>query len=284
MLHTEASRTTLRPALLRAAHQLLDDDPKIFVDPLAVGLIPEAATEAIHADAALIQSSRYQLLRSIFVVRARYAEDCLADAVRGGVTQYVILGAGLDTLAYRQPGYAESLQIFEVDHPATQAWKRSCLAARGITIPRNLRYVAVDFEHDNLAQRLAESGFDTGRSAFFSWLGVVQYLDGVAIEATLRYIAGLPRGSAITLSFAVPRDLLEGEDLALAEESIKRGLSLGEPWLSLYRPSELRALAERAGFSQAEHLAPEAARARYFLDRKDGLRAPHHEQLLLARV
>jgi methyltransferase (TIGR00027 family) len=284
MLHNEASRTTQRPALLRAAHQLLDDDPKIFVDPLAVGLIPEASAEAIRGDVALIQSSPYRLLRSIFVVRARYAEDCLADAVRGGVTQYVILGAGLDTFAYRQPAYAHGMEIFEVDHPATQAWKRRCLAARGIASPRNLRYVAVDFENDSLEERLAKCGFEAHRPAFFSWLGVVQYLDGVAIEATLRYIAGLPRGSAITLSFAVSRDLLEGEHLALAEDSIERGMSRGEPWLSLYRPSELRSVAERVGFSRAEHLAPEAARARYFLNRKDGLHAPYHEQLLTARV
>jgi methyltransferase (TIGR00027 family) len=284
MLHDQASRTTWRPALLRAAHQLLDDDPKIFVDPLAVGLIPETSAEAIFAEAALIHSRPYQLLRSVFVVRARYAEDCLAEAIADGVGQYVILGAGLDTFAYRQPAYARQLEIFEVDHPRTQAWKRDRLAARGIPMPRNLRYVAVDFERDNLARRLAESGFSTRRPAFFSWLGVVQFLSVPSIEATLRFVAGLPRGSAITLSFAVPHDLLDGEHLELAEYSIESCASRGEPWLSLYRPGELRALAQQAGFSDSEHLDPAVAAGRYFANRSDGLRAPRHEQLLTARV
>jgi methyltransferase (TIGR00027 family) len=284
MLHQEASRTTQRPALLRAAHQLLDDHPKILVDPIAVGLIPEASAEAIFADAALMHSRPYQLLRSVFVVRARYAEDCLAEAVSDGVGQYVILGAGLDTFACRQPRYAQDLEIFEVDHPATQAWKRACLASRGIAPPRNLRYVAVDFERDSLKRRLAESGFSARRPAFFSWLGVVQFLSAPAIEATLRFVASLPRGSAITLSFAVPHDLLDGEHLELAEYSIESCASRGEPWLSLHRPEELRALAERAGLSEIEPLAPEAAGERYFSNRKDGLRVPRHEQLLTARV
>jgi methyltransferase (TIGR00027 family) len=284
MLHAEASRTTWRPALLRAAHQLLDDDPKIFVDPLAVGLIPEASAETILAETALIRSPRYELLRSVFVLRARYAEDRLAEAVGDGVAQYVILGAGLDTFAYRQPGYARSLRIFEVDHPATQARKHQCLAARGIPRPPNLRYVSGDFERDDLAQRLAAGGFDPRRAAFFSWLGVVQFLSAQAIEATLRFVAGLPRGSAIALSFAVPCDVLEGEHLELAEHSIESCASRGEPWLSLYRPDELRAAALRCGFSEADPLAPESAGERYFSNRRDGLRAPRHEQLLTARV
>jgi methyltransferase (TIGR00027 family) len=284
MIHKEASRTTQRPALLRAAHQLLDDVPKIFVDPLAVGLIPEASAEAIFADGALMHSRPYQLLRSVFVVRARYAEDCLAEAVRDGVGQYVILGAGLDTFAYRQPAYARDLEIFEVDHPATQAWKRTRLTAQGITPPRNLRYLAVDFERDRLERRLAESGFSMQRPAFFSWLGVVQFLSAPAIEATLRFIAGLPRGSAITLSFAVPRDLLDGEHLELAEYSIESCASRGEPWVSLCRPGDLRTLARQAGFSDSEHLDPAVVAERYFSSRSDGLCAPRHEQLLTARV
>lgn len=284
MLHDEASRTTQRPARLRAAHQLLDDDPKIFVDPLAVGLIPEASAEAIFADAALMRSGPYELLRSVFVLRARYAEDCLADAIRDDIGQYVILGAGLDTFAYRQPAHARHLEIFEIDHPATQAWKRSHLASRGITPPGNLRYVGVDFERDSLGQCLAASGFNPRCPTFFSWLGVVQFLSAPAIEATLRFVAGLPRGSAITLSFAVPRDILDGEHLELAEYSIESCASRGEPWLSLYRPGDLRALARQAGFSESEHLDTAVAAGRYFASRSDGLRAPRHEQLLTARV
>jgi methyltransferase (TIGR00027 family) len=284
VLHQEASRTTQRPALLRAAHQLLDDDPKIFVDPLAVGLIPEISAEAIFADAALMHSRPYQLLRSVFVLRARYAEDCLAKAIADGVEQYVILGAGLDTFAYRQPACTGHLEIFEVDHPATQAWKRACLTAQGITPPRNLRYVAADFEGDSLKRRLDASGFNTRRPAFFSWLGVLQFLSAPAIDATLRFVASLPRGSAITLSFAVPCAMLDGEHLELAEYSIGSCASRGEPWLSLYRPEELKAFAQQAGFTDSEHLDPAVAARRYFSSRSDGLCAPRHEQLLTARV
>jgi methyltransferase (TIGR00027 family) len=231
-----------------------------------------------------MHSRRYQLLRSVFVLRARYAEDCLAEAVSAGTGQYVILGAGLDTFAYRLPSYAKDLEIFEVDHPATQAWKRDRLDARGIPLPPNLRYVAVDFERDSLERRLAESGFSTRRPAFFSWLGVVQFLSAPAIEATLRFVARLPRGSAITLSFAVPCDLLDGEHLELAEYSIESCASRGEPWLSLYQPAEMRAIAKRAGFSESELFSPDAAAERYFSNRRDGLRVPRHEQLFTARV
>jgi len=284
MRHNEASRTTQRPALLRAAHQLLDDDPKIHVDPLAVGLIPEASPESIRAEEKLIRSPEYTLLRSTFVLRARYAEDSLAAAALCGVSQYVILGAGLDTFAYRQPEYAQSMQIFEVDHPASQTWKRERLAAREISLPQNLRYVAVDFERDSLAQRLFENGFSTEHPTFFSWLGVVMFLTGPSIESTLGFIARLPRRSALTLSFIVPHECLVGEDLDLARYSVESCASRGEPWLSLHRPEELRAIVHRAGFSQAEHFAPDAATERYFHHRKDGLRAPRHEQLLTAWV
>jgi methyltransferase (TIGR00027 family) len=191
MHHDEASRTTQRPAVLRAAHQILDDDPKIHADPVAVGLTPESSAEAIRVNASLIRSRDYTLLRSAFVLRARYAEDCLAEAALGGVCQYVILGAGLDTFAYRQPEYARAMPIFEVDHPASQTWKQGCLARRGIVTPANLAFVAVDFERDRLAECLAAEGFDASKPAFFSWLGVVQYLTKPAIEDTLERVMDL---------------------------------------------------------------------------------------------
>src|SRR5438105_18537 len=147
MRHEEASRTTQRPALLRAAHQILDAEPKIHHDPLAVGLTPEASVESIRANERLIRGSDCMLLRSAFVLRARYAEDCLAAAALAGVSQYVILGAGMDTFAYRQPEHARAMRIFEVDHPSTQAAKRGCFAKRGLRTPANLAFVALDFEH-----------------------------------------------------------------------------------------------------------------------------------------
>lgn len=280
----EASRTIQRPAMLRAAHQVLDDRPRIFVDPLAVGLIPEASIESILADEQELRSGDLTLLRSAFVLRARFVEDCLAAHLRRGTMQYVILGAGLDTFAYRQPAFAKRLRIFEVDHPATQAWKRQCLSARGIGVPANVRFVPTDFERESMGVSLAAEGFDRSQPAFFSWLGVVMFLTPQAIETTLHYVAGLPRDSAIALSFNPPDEALEGEHLELARQSVIRCSSRGEPWLSRHGADELHAIATRAGFSSTFHLTPERAANRYFAGRRDGLRAPHHEQLLVATV
>lgn len=280
----EASRTIQRPAMLRAAHQVLDDEPRVFVDPLAVGLIPEASIESIRADERELRSDDLTLLRSAFVLRARYVEDCLAEHARRGVTQYVVLGAGLDTFAYRQPDFATCLRIFEVDYPATQARKRQCIVSRDLAVPANLRYVPVDFERESMSERLAGQGFDASQPAFFSWLGVVMFLTAQAIEATLRFVASLPRGSAIALSFNPPEESLEGEHLELARQSVIRCSSRGEPWLSRHTPEALSAIAARAGFSSTFHLTPEFAAERYFGKRRDGLRAPRHEQLLVANV
>ena len=284
MQHDEASNTTQGPARLRAAHQVLDHDPKIHVDPVVVGLTPESSADSIRADEASLRSRPLSLMRSAFVLRARHAEDCLAEAAVAGVSQYVVLGAGLDTFAYRQPHYATAMRIFEVDHRATQAWKRGCLARRGIVPPPNLTFVAMDFERDRLAERLRDKGFDVSRPAFLSWLGVVQYLSGPAIEAMLRFIARLARGSAVTLSFCLPDDLLAGDDLEVARRCANACATRGEPWLSRHRPEDLSAMAVGVGFSSTWHLTPETAAGRYFRDRSDGLRAPRYSQLLTATV
>ena len=284
MQHDEASRTMHRPALLRAAHQIIDDDPKIHVDPIAVGLTPESSIEAIREREPLLRSPDHVLLRSTFVLRARYAEDCLTEAVAGGLAQYVILGAGLDTFAYRQPSYASQLRIFEVDHPVTQQWKRKCLERRGITPPPNVSYVGVDFEREPLPDALSLNGLDASQPAFFSCLGVVQYLTPSAVTATIRFVAKLPPRSAITLSYALPDELLTGNDLEVARECAVSCAARGEPWLSRYRPGEMQQLAMDAGFSSTQHLTPEAATERYFRSRCDGLHAPRYVQLLTATV
>jgi methyltransferase (TIGR00027 family) len=280
----EASRTAHWTALLRAAHQVLDDDPKIHVDRVAVGLTPETSPEEIRANEALFRQRVNVLRRSAFVLRSRFAEDRLAEAAANGVSQYVVLGAGLDTFAYRQPAYARKLRIFEVDHPASQAWKQDCLARRGIALPPNLAFVAVDFERDRLAEHLARAGFEASAPAFLSWLGVVQYLGEPAIEETLRFVAGLAPRSAITLSFCVPDDLLSGEDLEVARRGVAICAAQDEPWVSRYRPEDLGALATRLGFSSTDHLTPEVAAHRYFRNRRDGLRSPQHSQLFTAAV
>ena len=163
----KASVTALGSAVARAIHQLVDDDPKVFLDPVAVRLVESSAPGAVEAGMSRARGA-------VAVIRSRFAEDELAIAAMQGIDQYVILGAGLDTFAYRQPQYAGALHIYEVDHPATQAWKRECLAKADIPLPSNLSWVPVDFECQTLPEQLAAAGFDGSHPAVFSWLGVMQ--------------------------------------------------------------------------------------------------------------
>jgi methyltransferase (TIGR00027 family) len=163
---------------MRVLHQMFDDEPKILEHPIAVRLVDKQST-FFKLNQELLEhlpvATRLRF-KSAFVIRSRYAEDCLAESLSNGVRQYVVLGAGLDTFAYRQPSWADSLRIFEVDHPATQRWKRRRLAEAGISVPRNVTLVPVDFEKISLAAGLTQAGLDFATPTFFSLLGVSQYL------------------------------------------------------------------------------------------------------------
>src|SRR5215469_1170715 len=161
-----SSATAEGAALLRAAHQILDTPP-VFDDPLALRIVGEERAAAVRADPQRFQTAERRALRAFVALRSRYAEDQLAAAVERGVRQYVILGAGLDTFAYRNPFPNGCLRIFEVDHPATQAWKRERLQQSGILIPGDLTFAAIDFEQQTLKDGLSEAGFDDRQSAFF---------------------------------------------------------------------------------------------------------------------
>jgi methyltransferase (TIGR00027 family) len=276
------SDTAALTAMLRAAHQIIDDEPRIVDDPIAVGLVENATRERIAAQRAALLSPGLMIPRAAALLRSRYAEDLLAQAVERGVDQFVILGAGLDTFAYRQPGFARGLQIYELDHPATQAWKRERLSAAGIAVPDNLRWAPIDFEQQTLAAGLEEAGFDTSRPAFFSWLGVTQYLTLPAIDATLKVVAALPSPSTIVLSFMLPDVDLPSEEAAAAHAVAKDAATTGEPWLTRIRPQELAPRLAQLGFREVVHLTPQEANARYFAGRRDGLRAPHVAQLISA--
>ena len=185
----EASRssgTAEGIALMRAVHLSIDGDPKIFADPLAASFLgPELAT-ALKTTPQMFQTPALRSLRAVFVVRHRYAEDELAKALARGVSQYVILGAGLDSFAYRRPDLRQTLHVYEVDHPATQQWKRQRLTDLGIAIPDNLTFIPIDFEVQTLAEGLAASTFRHDEPAFFSWLGVTQYLTANAVFSTFK--------------------------------------------------------------------------------------------------
>src|ERR1035437_5423624 len=201
MEHGRASKTALRVAIRRAAHQITDD-PRILNDPIALPLLgPGFARDLERASHKVARD-----FRAFMAARSRYVEDRLAEAVGAGVTQYEVLGAGLDTFAYRHP--FPSLRVFEVDFPATQEGKRSMLHEAGIALPQNLTFVPLDFEHKALADGLAGAGWDHHKRAFFGWLGVVPYLTLDAFRATLDAIAQLPAGTAVSFDHAYSPDTL----------------------------------------------------------------------------
>jgi methyltransferase (TIGR00027 family) len=262
--------------VLRAAHLVVDGEPPVLNDTVAPRLLGADVEAQIRARADELQAPATRGLRSHVVLRSRFAEDTLMDAVADGVEQYVLLGAGLDTFAYRQPAWARRLAIIEVDHPGTQAAKRAALAARGIEIPPNVRFADVDFEHETLSHGLARCGVDTAKPTFFSWLGVTMYLTREAIEATLRTVLSFPRRSGIVFTFAHTE--------SAASRIAQGSASAGEPWVSFFTPDEVEAMLRSLGFSGASFLSREEAERRYYADRADGFTAPPRVSVVSATV
>ena len=274
----EASRTALGVASLRAAHQLLDGQPRILDDPVAVRLIGPEGVARITAHPGRLREPRLAALRCHVVLRSRYAEDRLAGAVRAGVRQCVIVGAGFDTFAYRQPGWARALRIFEVDQPASQAAKRDLLARVAIPIPDNLTYVELDLERLPLRETLAAAGLDFGRPVFFSCLGVLVYLTREAVRDFFRLVGACPAGSELVLTYS-GSESADDDPTSLAA----RAKELGEPWLTRFSAQELTAELSDAGLRTVEFLSSEQA-ARYLGRRDDGLEPPRRGRILSARV
>lgn len=262
------SRTALRVAMRRAAHQIYDTQPLVFPDPLAVAILGREHLPEIERTQFKLNKPHSIALRAFMVARSRYAEDLLAQAVAHGVQQYVLLGAGLDTFAYRNP--FPQLHVFEVDHPATQQWKHDLLAANGISIPPSLTYVPVDFEHQQLTTQLAAAGFDRSRPAFFAWLGVVPYLTHAAFRSTLALIASSASGSGVVMDYGQPRSALPYLE-QLAHDSLSSRVQLaGEPFQLFFTPVQMAA--ELTAFQSIEDLGSSELNARYFNHRADNLR------------
>jgi methyltransferase (TIGR00027 family) len=262
------SRTALRVALRRAAHQILDS-PLVLDDPLAVPIVGEAAVEI--RDASRHQSRIARHFRAFMVARSRYAEDQLAASVARGVPQYLILGAGLDTSGYRGVALG-GLSVFEVDHPNTQAWKKESLAAAKISVPASVRFVSVDFESQNLPAELEAAGFRTDQPAFVSWLGVVPYLTKEAAAHTFGFIGRLPQGSGVAFDYSVPRSSLPLLERPALDALSRRVASTGEPFQLFFTPEELEKFLRELGFQRIEQLGSREINARYFANRQDGLR------------
>ncbi len=227
----QASRTAAGVAWLRAAHQVVDNPPRILDDPVAPALFGDAAGHLAERGPEL-SSPGALALRAQVLLRSRFAEDQLAVAVSRGVGQYVILGAGFDTFGYRQPGWARTLRIVEVDQPASQQDKRRRLADARIVPPENLTFAAVDFRAQSLIDELARTGVDVAVPTFFSWLGVSMYLTRDAVDDVFRTVASFPPSSELVFTFARPRP----PGIPTANSIVERAAAVGEPWLTFFEP------------------------------------------------
>jgi methyltransferase (TIGR00027 family) len=267
MLEDQPSRTAHRVALRRAAHQLWDN-PRVLDDPIALKIIPAEASAEL-AGSRPSGSAPAHFLRAFMVARSRFAEDHLLEAVARDVKQYVVLGAGLDTFAYRNP--FQDLHVFEVDYPATQAWKRERLQLGKIPVPSNLTFAPVDFEKDTLHAGLEKAGFNASKPAFFSWLGVTPYLAEATVLATLRWIAQYPE-NGVAFDYTVPRSSLSFFQRLAFDALSARVAAAGEPFIGFFDPSVLSLELQQMGFKKIEDLGMDEINALYFAERTDGLR------------
>jgi len=281
----KSSRTAIGVAAVRAAHQLVDAEPRVLDDPVILRLLGIGTLDTIREDRERYQTPAALALRSHVVMRSRYAEDRLAQAVaRGvGVTQYVILGAGLDTFPYRQPAWARNLRIVEIDRAPMQREKRERLSLAHVLVPDNVTFGAIDFESEALGDALRRYGVDATQPTVFSWLGVTMYLTEKAVLDVLRVVAGFPSRSEITFTFAPSASGNTPADDAMARFA-ELAASQGEPWRTYFDPDELAAKVRALGFSHVELLDLEEAARRYFVGRNDGLPPPRRRSIMSAIV
>jgi methyltransferase (TIGR00027 family) len=268
MEEARPSRTALRVALRRAAHQLYDAKPLVLDDPIAVPILGQEYLPELHKTLTKLEKPFSVALRAFLVARSRYAEDMLARSVAQGVTQYVLLGAGLDTFSHRNP-YPQ-LRVFEVDHPATQQWKRELLGTSNLPTPANLTYAPVNFECQSLPEELLSVGFNPAIPTFFAWLGVVPYLTLEAFRSTVAFIAAQPAGTGAVLDYSQPRSSLPFLE-KLAHDSLAARVQLaGEPFQLFFTPTEIAA--ELTAFRNLEDIGSAEINARYFANRADNLK------------
>jgi methyltransferase (TIGR00027 family) len=258
MKPNEPSRTALIPARQRAAHQVLDHGA-ILNDPFAMKILREDEKDVLQfANAHPLAS----IGRLFSAARSRIAEDALAGAVERGIRQIVILGAGLDTFALRNPHGARQIRIYEVDYPATQAWKRQRLAEAQLALPPWLVFVPVDFECDELGKALVGAGFQQNSPAFFTWLGVVPYLTEDGIGSTLDYIASIQK-SEVVFDYMEPAEAFSGEMRKLVTQRTEELEKMDERWASRFEPVGMAAFLRSHGFSDIEDIDFEEIRSRF---------------------
>jgi len=274
----QPSLTAFTAAAARAAHLIVDDDPPIFADTLAEAMLGERAGELIgfhraHGTHPILAGARAQV-----TCRSRYTEDSLADGIRRGIGQYVMLGAGLDSFA-RRSRLASQIRVFEIDHPATQEWKR-----RIAPVPDNVSFVPVDFARDSLRDRLRQAGFDFAVPAFVSWLGTTMYLEESAIGQTLAVTGGFAPGSEIVVDYMLPAGLRDAAGDSYAEQVGQASAEWGEPWLSLFAPDEAAALLRRHGFGPVRDVGQRDMVPPPLWERTDSLRPAGLSRIAHAQI
>ena len=269
-------------AVARSLHRN-EPPPWVIDDYLALPLAGEEGAAILERLTSEVPRDLLEACSRWVCVRARLPEDVVEQAVADGVRQYVILGAGLDSFAYRRADLLDRLRVFEVDHPASQAWKEARLADLGVECPANLVFASVDFEKQTLRDGLEVAGFDFNDVAVFSWIGVTMYLTLAAIEATLATVTSCPAGTRIVLTYNLPASALRGADLQLRNVLEKISSEMGEPFVSLFEPAEAEALLRRAGFADVDDFGPEEAVQAYFTGRQH-VRLGTPQRLMVAKV
>jgi methyltransferase (TIGR00027 family) len=272
--------TAVRTALWRALHVEIDQPPHVLEDRLGLQLVAPADGWRDRPDMHPVGTRGF---RAAIVARARFIEDLVAEQVAAGIGQFVILGAGLDTFAERRPDLAAGLAVFEVDRPGTQAWKRRRLVEVGVGIPAELRMVPVDFERgESWWDGLRAAGFDPGAPALVASTGVSMYLAKATTAATLRQLAALTPNSTVAMTFLLPPELVDEADRPGLETSSRGARASGTPFVSLFTPEEIVAMAHDAGFVEVRHVPGRDLADRYFRGRPDRLRPSSGEDLIVA--
>lgn len=287
MEENQPSATAMIVALNRAAHLLFDDEPHVFIDQFAWPLVGSLADDLIELSTVMPPAVRGGW-RAPFVARARLVDDRVGDAVRGDIPQYVLLGAGLDSFIWRRRNLlAQSgLRVFEVDHPATQSWKRHRAERLMLDVPSQVTFVPIDFTaEDDLIERLVHAGFDLDAPAVVSWLGVTFYLTRDDIAATLKSVASLASGSVVCFDYGIPESMRSPFEQELVDVAGPLAEARGEPWLSWFTPHDMTALVRDCGLEVVDDLdlgGPEMSEV--FGRREDELVRNSLVRLLVATV
>ncbi len=275
--------SAVRVALWRALHVLADPPPHVLEDEVGLKLVNPDNDWRHRPDMDPVGTS---LFRASILARARFVEDLVVEQASRGVSQYVILGAGLDTFAQRRPTIASSLRVFEVDQPGPQAWKQQRLCELGLGVPSYLRFVPVSFEAgDDWWNALTATGFDAAQPAVVASTGVSMYLTREAITATLGKAAALAPGSTLAMTFLLPLELMSPEVRPGFQMAEKGARASGTPFISFFTPTEMLTLSRESGFKEVQHVSAATLADRYFAGRTDGLRPPpNSEEFLVAKV